>query len=95
MQPVLVEEEGGAIFDESVEIVEDPLKLLHDISQLKARIKQKKIQRLEILNDIVEIDLAAPFDRLISRNAGVEIRCIIDRLKKRVYGAVSDQMPRG
>jgi hypothetical protein len=95
MQPVLVEEEGGAIFDESVEIVEDPLKLLHDISQLKARIKQKKTQRLEILNDIVEIDLAAPFDRLISRNAGVEIRCIIDRLKKRVYGAVSDQMPRG
>jgi hypothetical protein len=95
MQPVLVEEDGSAIVDESVEMVENPLKLLHDISQLKARIKQMKTQRLEILNDIVEIDLAAPFDRFITGDASVENCCIIDRLKTRVYGAVYNHMPRG
>jgi chemotaxis protein histidine kinase CheA len=68
-------------------VVEDPSKLLQDIAHLKAKLKQKKTDRLAILNDIVDIDLNAPFDRLIPGTVvGDEIWCIIDRLKKRVCG---------
>ena len=86
MQPASIEEDGGAVPDEGFDVVEDPSKLLQDIAQLKAKLKQKKTQRLAVLNDIVDIDLNAPFDRLLSGDAGVEMRCIIDRLKERVCG---------
>jgi hypothetical protein len=72
-------------------VVEDPSKLLQDIAHLKAKLKQKKTDRLAILNDIVDIDLNAPFDRLIPGTVvGDEIWCIIDRLKKRVCGGIAD-----
>ena len=75
----------------SVVVVEDPAKLLQDIAHLKAKLKQKKTDRLAILNDIVDIDLNAPFDRLIhGKVVGDEIKNIIDRLKKRVCGDIAD-----
>jgi len=76
------------------DIVEDPSKLRQDIARLEAKLKQKKTQRLAILNDIVDIDLDAPFDRLLSDSSGSGddsgIRNIIDRLKKQVCGSVND-----
>jgi len=75
----------------SVVVVEDPAKLLQDIAHLKAKLKQKKTDRLAILNDIVDIDLNAPFDRLIhGKVVGGEVKNIIDRLKKRVCGDIAD-----
>lgn len=72
-------------------VVEDPSKLLQDIAHLKAKFKQKKTDRLAILNDIVDIDLNAPFDRLLPGTVvGDEIWCIIDRLKKQVCGGIAD-----
>ena len=90
MQPASIEEDGSAVPDEGFDVVEDPSKLLQDIAQLKAKLKQKKTQRLAILNDMVDIDLNAPFDRLLSGDAGVEMRCIIDQLKERVCGVNVD-----
>jgi len=77
------------------DVVEDPSKLRQDIARLEAKLKQKKTQRLAILNDIVAIDLDAPFDRLLSSDSGSGddndgIRHIIDRLKKQVCGSVND-----
>ena len=75
------------------DVVEDPSKLRQDIARLEAKLKQKKTQRLAILNDIVDIDLDAPFDRLLSGSSGDDndgIRRIIDRLKKQVCGSVND-----
>jgi len=79
------------------DVVEDPSKLRQDIARLEAKLKQKKTQRLAILNDIVDIDLDAPFDRLLSDSSGSGsgddndgIRRIIDRLKKQVCGSVND-----
>lgn len=80
-----------ASYDIMSVVVEDPSKLLQDIAHLKAKLKQKKTDRLAIMNDIVDIDLNAPFDRLIhGKVVGDEIRCIIDRLKKRVCGDIDD-----
>ena len=86
MQPVLIEEDGSAVPDKGFDVVEDPSKLLQDIAQLKAKLKQKNFHCLAILNDIVNIDLNAPFDRLLSGDAGVEMRCTIGRLKEQVCG---------
>lgn len=86
MRPEPKEEDDSALYGEGFDIVEDPSKLLQDIAQLKAKLKQKRNQRLAIMNDIIDIDLNAPFERLLSENAGVEMRSIIDRLKKRVCG---------
>jgi len=81
------------------DVVEDPSKLRQDIARLEAKLKQKKTQRLAILNDIVDIDLDAPFDRLLSSSSSSSssgdddndgIRHIIDRLKKQVCGSVND-----
>jgi len=76
------------------DVVEDPSKLRQDIARLEAKLKQKKTQRLAILNDIVDIDLDAPFDRLLSGSGSGDdndgIRHIIDRLKKQVCGSVND-----
>ncbi len=54
MRPALIEEDGSDVFGEGFNIVEDPSKLMQEISQLKARLKQKKTQRLAIMNDIVD-----------------------------------------
>jgi len=80
------------------DVVEDPSKLRQDIARLEAKLKQKKTQRLAILNDIVDIDLDAPFERLLSSGTSGSgsgddndgIRRIIDRMKKQVCGSVND-----
>lgn len=81
-----------SVFSEGIsyDIVEDPSKLRQDIARLEAKLKQKKTQRIAVLNDIVDIDLDALFDRLISSESGDNARYIIDRLKKQVCGKVND-----
>ena len=75
----------------SYDIVEDPSKLRQAVAWLEAKLKQKKTQRLATLNDIVDIDLDALFDRLLSSGSGTdEARDIIDHLKNRVCGSVND-----
>ena len=74
----------------SYDIVQDPSKLRQDIARLEAKLKQKKTQRVATLNDIVDIDLDALFDRLIPSESGDNVRCIIDRLKKQVCGKAND-----
>ena len=71
-------------------IIEDPSKLRQDIAKLQAKLKQKKTQRLATLNDIVDIDLNALFDRLHSGESGDDMKHIIDRLKSQVCGSVND-----
>ncbi|KAL7553759.1 hypothetical protein ACHAWF_017805 [Thalassiosira exigua] len=75
---------------ESGIVAEDPAKLRQEIARLEARLKQKKTQRLAKLNDIVDIDLNALFDRLVSDEAGDEANRIVDRLKDRVCGGAND-----
>lgn len=70
--------------------VEDPSILAQQISQLESKLKHEKTQRLAILNDIVDIDLNALFDRLITEDAGDEAKNIIDRLKNKIYESVHD-----
>ena len=68
--------------------VEDPSVLTQQIAQLESKLKHEKTQRLAILNDIVDIDLNALFDRLITEDTGDEAKKIIDRLKDKVCESV-------
>lgn len=86
----LAEEDANSVFSEGCDIVEDPSKLRQDIARLEAKLKQKKTQRLATLNDIVDIDLNALFDRLLSRETEDDVKYIIDRLKNQVCGNVND-----
>lgn len=82
-------DDGSVFYGEGGVMLEDPSKLRQDIARLEAKLKQKKIQRLATLNDIVDIDLNALFDRLYSRESD-EAKYIIDRLKNQVCGSVND-----
>ena len=64
--------------------------LTQQIAQLDSKLKHEKTQRLAILNDIVDIDLNALFDRLITEDTGDEAKKIIDRLKDKVCENVHD-----
>ena len=68
--------------------VEDPSVLSQHIAQLESKLKHEQTQRLATLNDIVDIDLNAIFDRLVSEDAGEDIMKIVDRLKEKVYDNV-------
>ncbi len=70
--------------------VEDPSILTQQIAQLESKLKHEKTQRLAILNDIVDIDINAIFDRLITEDAGKDPKKIIDRLKNTIYESVHD-----
>ena len=70
-------------------MVEDPSKLRQDIARLEAKLKQKRTERLAILNDIVDIDLDAIFDRLHSGESD-GAKYIIDRLKNQICGNLND-----
>mmetsp|Transcript_38912 Transcript_38912/g.81394 ORF Transcript_38912/g.81394 Transcript_38912/m.81394 type:complete len:703 (-) Transcript_38912:30-2138(-) len=85
-------EDGGVstFYGESGDMVEDPSKLRQDIARLEAKLKQKKTKRLATLNDIVDIDLNALFDRLLSREAEEDVKHVIDRLKGQVCGSAND-----
>ena len=53
MQPAWIEEDGSAVPNEGFHVIEDPSKLLQDIAQLKAKLKQKNFHCLAILNNKV------------------------------------------
>lgn len=72
------------------DVVEDPSKLRQDIARLEAKLKQKKTERLATLNYIIDVDLNALFDRLVSRESGDDVKDIIGRLKKQVCGSAND-----
>jgi hypothetical protein len=71
-----------------VDYLEDPSKLRHQIARLEAKLKVKKSQRSAILNDIVDVDLNAIFERLLSQDADENARNIVDRIKRKVCGNV-------
>lgn len=77
-------------FSECFDFVEDPSKLRQDVARLEAKLKQTKTQRDATLNDIVDIDLNAIFDRFLPGESSDDARQIIDRLKERAFGCVSD-----
>jgi hypothetical protein len=88
-------QEGSLSDDASIvqvdgERVEDPSILSQQIAQLESKLKHEKTQRLATLNDIVDIDLNALFDRLITEDAGEEATKIVDRLKSKVYENIND-----
>ena len=57
---------------------------------MEAKLKQKKTERLATLNYIIDVDLNALFDRLVSRESGDDVKDIIGRLKKQVCGSAND-----
>lgn len=95
--------ESGESFDDDVSIaysvrstqshvdyLEDPSKLRREIARLEAKLKCKKSQRTAILNDIVDVDLNAIFERLLSEDTDENARKIVDRIKHKVCGNVVD-----
>lgn len=61
-------------------------KLRQQIARLQAKLKQTKTLREKTLNDIVDIDLDAPFDRLLTERSSQDARRIVGRLKEKVCG---------
>ena len=57
---------------------------------MEAKLKQKKTEHLATLNYIIDVDLNALFDRLVSRESGDDVKDIIGRLKKQVCGSAND-----
>ena len=93
MPELAAEDDAFSVYSEGgYDFVEDPSKLRQDIARLEAKLKQKKTQRLATLNDIVDIDLDALFDRLYYSGEGgdMNVKQIIDRLKAQVCGSVND-----
>ncbi|KAL7530466.1 hypothetical protein ACHAXR_003510 [Thalassiosira sp. AJA248-18] len=88
--PSSVEDDAITDHSDGGDIIEDPSQLRQDIARLGARLKQKRTQRLATLNDIVDIDLDALFERLLSGEAGENAKHIIDRLKNQVCGSAND-----
>ncbi|KAL9184806.1 hypothetical protein ACHAXT_002583 [Thalassiosira profunda] len=84
------EDDALSVFSDGGVMLEDPSKLRQDIARLEAKLKQKKTHRLATLNDIVDIDLNALFDRLLSQDCGDDARLIVNRLKAQVCGSVND-----
>ena len=62
------------------------MKLRQQIARLQAKLKQTKTLRVATLNDIVDIDLNAPFDRLLTESSSQDARRIVGRLKEKVCG---------
>ena len=83
-------DDDTSILQNDIDRVEDPSVLTQQIAQLESKLKHEKTQRLATLNDIVDIDLSALFDRLIPEDAGEDAKTIIDHLKNKVYENVQD-----
>ncbi len=90
MRSVAPEEHESSEISESYDLVEDPSKLRQDVARLEAKLKQKKTERDATLNDIVDIDLNAIFDRFLPGETSDGARQIIDRLKERAFCCVGD-----
>lgn len=91
---VLLEEDGSTLDDDTSTVgdrVEDPSTLAQQIAQLESKLKHEKTQRMAILNDIVDIDLTALVDRLITKDAGEDMtKRIVDHLRSKIYEDIHD-----
>lgn len=96
---VLLEEDGSTVDDDTNTVqsdivgdrVEDPSTLAQQIAQLESKLKHEKTQRMAILNDIVDIDLTALVDRLITKDAGEDMtKRIVDHLRSKIYEDIHD-----
>ena len=96
---VLLVEDGPTADDDTSTVhgdiagdrVEDPSTLAQQIAQLESKLKHEKTQRMAILNDIVDIDLTALVDRIITKDAGEDMtRRIVDHLRSKVNEDIHD-----
>jgi hypothetical protein len=96
---VLLEEDGSTADDDTSTVhggiigdrVEDPSTLAQQIAQLESKLKHEKTQRMAILNDIVDIDLTALVDRIITKDAGEDMtKRIVDHLQRKIYEDIHD-----
>jgi hypothetical protein len=96
---VLLEEDGSTVDDDTSTVhgdivgdrVEDPSTLAQQIAQLESKLKHEKTQRMAILNDIVDIDLTALVDRIITKDAGEDMtKRIVDHLRSKIYEDIHD-----
>ena len=96
---VLLEEDQSTVDDDTSTVqgdivgdrVEDPSTLAQQIAQLESKLKHEKTQRMAILNDIVDIDLTALVDRLITKDAGEDMtKRIVDHLRSKICEDIHD-----